>query len=136
MFLRAVVRSSAPATKLVISFQKEPAPTAPGMLSEPSKRRVLALTMAAPMTRSMSEPYQLRSASFCGAIAPPCLHPGLEMLTLGEVFHDGHDFGAVVGGAPDVAGDFGGRVVLRVDGREVERAVIDAGLQALAGRSW
>src|SRR5271157_754072 len=72
MFAKAWVMVSEPEAQLVISFQNEPVPTALGMESDPSKRKVPALSTAAPTTLSTGSPYQLTSASFCGAIAPPC----------------------------------------------------------------
>ena len=56
---------------------------APGIRSEPSKRTAGGLGKIWPILRSMSLPYQSRSASLCGASATR-RHPGLEVLTLGE----------------------------------------------------
>ena len=39
---RTVSRSAAPETQSVMPFQKEPAPTSPGIRSEPSKRKLVA----------------------------------------------------------------------------------------------
>ena len=51
---RAVSRSTVPDTQSVIPFQNEPAPTAPGIMSEPSKRRLVALRMMLPISSRAS----------------------------------------------------------------------------------
>ena len=43
MFFSAVSRSSWPLIQAVISFQNEPVPTSPGIWSEPSNRKLVAL---------------------------------------------------------------------------------------------
>ena len=58
MFFSAVSRSSEPLTQAVISFQNEPAPTSPGIRSEPSKRTLVAPARISATPRSMSLPYQ------------------------------------------------------------------------------
>src|SRR6476660_1389441 len=71
MFLSALSRSSDPLAQAVISFQNEPAPTSPGMRSEPSKRTLVALARILATPRSISLPYQAASASLWGAMVPP-----------------------------------------------------------------
>src|SRR5581483_964789 len=70
--LRTVSRSAAPETQSVIPFQKEPAPTAPGIWSDASKRTVVAWETISAAFFSTGSPYQLGSTSFCIPIAPPC----------------------------------------------------------------
>ncbi len=57
-------------------------------------------------------------------------HPGLEVLALGEVLDDGLNFGAVLGGGPDVAGHEDGLAVGGIEAWEVEEAVVFTGLGA------
>ena len=48
MFFNAVCRSSDPLIHAVVSFQKEPAPTSPGIWSEPSNRITVAFLATSP----------------------------------------------------------------------------------------
>ncbi len=62
-----------------MDFQKEPAPTAPGIRSEPSKRKVVAPWRTSATLRETGSWYQSREASLYGAIAPPALtQPSME----------------------------------------------------------
>jgi len=73
---KAVSASTAPLKKSVIPFQKEPEPTSPGMMSEASKRTLVASFTNAATERSTSSPYQSRLESLWGDNAPPAAsHP-------------------------------------------------------------
>src|SRR3954451_14370237 len=54
-------------------FQNVPAPTTPGIRSEPSKRTLSALANTDATDLSTSLEYQSRLASFCNGSAPPAL---------------------------------------------------------------
>ena len=67
MLSSAVFASSWPAIQEVISFQKEPEPTAPGIWSEPSKTHSVASFWILAKFREVSLGYLLRSTSLRGA---------------------------------------------------------------------
>ncbi len=101
-------------------FQNEPAPTAPGIRSEASKRTVEAFFTSPAIFCSTGSVYHSRQVSFCGASAPPAASHSLSDFTLGEVLVDSLDFRGIAPHGVDVAGYQIGVAKLGIDARQVE----------------
>src|SRR3972149_10863173 len=68
---KTVSRSAAPDAQSVMPFQKEPAPTSPGIKSDPSKRKLVALASTSATADSSGIAYISGVASCWTAKAPP-----------------------------------------------------------------